>query len=102
MDSERDLSQRADRQDQLEYERGRREAMATAHTKEQDQQISELRRMVDSVDHRLSDIERQFERFTAVAQAIADKGVSTRTFLVGLGGVLIALVTLFLTATGHH
>lgn len=52
-------------------------------------------------EKRMSGIERAFGEFAAISKAVSDKGVSTRTFVLGVLAVLLPIILLFLS-TGKH
>lgn len=52
-------------------------------------------------DKRMEAIERAFGEFAAISKALADKGVSTRTFVLGVIAVLVPVIVLFLSSGKH-
>ncbi len=97
-----DLDEIRRRDQQREYERGQREARDLAHTAEQDKALSALTADVSELKERLSRMEKSFGEFAAVANAIAEKGVTTRTFIIGVMAVLVPIIVLFLTSAKVH
>lgn len=93
----------ADRQ--REREQGRRQGLDEAHTLEQDRHLAAIngsiegsRQLLASLDGRLKAIETSFGEFVAVARAMGERNVSTRTFILGVIAVIVPIVVLFLSA----
>lgn len=57
---------------------------------------TQLKKSHDSLEKQLGAVEKSFGEFAAVAKALAENGVTTKTFLVSLGFLLIAIIGLFL------
>lgn len=61
---------------------------------------TEMLRVQKTVQEAIARLEGKVDTAAEVAKAVADKGVSTRSFYLGLGGLAIALGGL-LAGTGH-
>jgi len=96
-----DIASQRERELAAARKAGAREAEDTAHTKRQDERLDTLTLDLTDIKLRLSRIEVAIGESNAAAKAVADaarklaeKGVSTRTFVLGvvvLGGPLIGL-----------
>lgn len=100
----RDIAELQERERNREYERGKREAEIAAHTKEQDQHLSRINGSIDhfatamgAVEERMLTLEKAYVASTAAAAAIAEKAVSTRTFVFGVLTLLLPIIVLVLT-----
>lgn len=102
-----DLGAARDRENAREYQRGQRDAADDAHTAEQDRQlevingsIGDVNTALKAMEARLAKVERSFGEFVAVAKALAEKTVSTRTFVLGACGLAVMVIALFI-GSGH-
>jgi hypothetical protein len=57
---------------------------------------------IKSIDERLTSIERSFGEWTAVTNAMSQKSVTTRQFVMGVFALMIPLVVLGITILATH
>jgi hypothetical protein len=50
----------------------------------------------EEIERRVGAVEKAFGEFTAVAKALAENGITNRTFLLGVGMLLLAIIGLFI------
>lgn len=93
-----------EREQRREYERGKREAAIDSRLGEHDQSLLRLNRSLEelggsltSLESQMGKLEKAYTTSTAVAAAIAEKAVSTRTFLFGVLALLVPIVVLVVT-----
>lgn len=64
-------------------------------------EIKTLHSDLTELSRKVSAVEKAFAEWSAVAKALAEKGVSTRTFILGVIAVLIPIVVLFISLGKH-
>lgn len=89
------------------FRRGQAAAVLKGTVEAHEKRLNAINGSIDRLAHAVGDLKGAFERSLAVTQAraedaktAAEKQVSTRTFILGLIGAVVAIGTL-LAATGH-
>jgi len=77
-------------------EQGREQERLERRLTDHDEKFKVVETSLAIQTDRLEKIEKAFGEFTAVAKALAENGVSNRTFILGVGMLLIAIIGLFI------
>lgn len=99
-----DIAALQERERVREYERGKREALAEAHTRDQDAHLKRINGSIETFNQllaqlaaRMAALEKAYSESTAVASALADRAVSTKTFVLGVMAVMVPILVLVVT-----
>lgn len=81
---------------QISGDRGITETLAQLSS-----ELKTVHKDLTTLGEKVSALEKAFAEWVAVAKALAEKGVTTRQFTIGVIGLLIPIIILFVTASHH-
>lgn len=83
--------------EESDFERGRKAGVRDANRVAMDQRMTKVEETVGHLAEDLRNLAKQYGEFVAAQTAAAQQAVSTKTFLLGVAGVIVTLLAIFLS-----